>query len=178
MKKIFYIIWGIVNFAFSGFLAQPLAEWVKEMLGKADDTDRSWLTAPSYSLLFVIIVIILFILLLILSAVVYKMLPANRRRRNKEKIEKQLRAYNSECFTDLGIRATWEVYPEKYMGNAAFIDNLQLFCYNDGHTPIRMSNGVCPMQGCPNHARRIDLYRLKNQIETNLIMLKEQIENK
>ena len=55
MKKIWIIIWSLVNFAFSGFLAQPLTDFVKRRFSEESTVSLGWLLDNRFSLLYVVI---------------------------------------------------------------------------------------------------------------------------
>lgn len=175
MKKIWIVIWSLVNFAFSGFLAQPLTDFVKRQFSEESTVSLGWLLDNRFSLLYVVIFIVLFLAVVGLIVWVWYLTPGNRRKRKEQKIQSELKKFNSMYFQDYKIRATWEVVTEGLLDDNPFITNLQLFCLNEQHQPVRMQNGMCPHQGCPNHIRRVYEYKIKNQIESELILKKQSM---
>lgn len=178
MKKTWIIIWSLVNFAFSGFLAQPLTDFVKKQFSEEGTVSWGWLLDNRFSLLYVVIFIGLFLAVVGLIAVIWYITPENMHKRKEKEIQSQLKKFNNVIFKDYKIRATWEVVTEGLMDDNPFITNLQLFCMNEQHQPIRMQGGMCPNQGCPNHIRRVDEYKIKNQIESELILKKQLMRSK
>ena len=178
MKKGWIIVWSIINFAFSGFLAQPLTNFVKGMFKESDAAELGWLTGNRYSLLSFIAFAAIFLIFLGLTALVLYLLPSNREKRRKNNLEKELEEYNCKVYTDKKIKATWKVIPNGLMDDIPFITELQLFCMHESHKPTKMKGGVCPYNGCPNHIRGVSEYNVKDDIESDLAIMKQKLENK
>lgn len=178
MKKVWIIIWSLVNFAFSGFLAQPLTNFVKKQFAEANQADWGWLLDNRFSLLSFLIFGLVFLSVLGLISLVMYLLPKNRKKRDEKKINEELLKWNSEYISDVKVNATWEVHTEGLLDDNPFISNLQLFCMNECHHPVKMNGGVCPVAGCPNHTRGLNTYQIKDAIESELIIKKQSLKNK
>ena len=175
MKNSCVIIWGILNFMFSGFLAQPMTEFVKGLFAGESAASWGWLLDNRFSLLSFVIFAVIFILVFGLSVLIWYLIPRNRVKRREKKIQEELMQLNSKYFSDAKVKATWKVIPEGMLDDSPFISNLQLFCMHNSHPPIRMQNGHCPYPGCPNHTRRVNEYQIKNAIESELILRKQSM---
>lgn len=178
MKKTWMIIWSLLNFAFSGFLAQPLTDFIKKQFTEGKQADYGWLFDNRFSLLSFIIFALLFLGIFGLAVLVWRLLPANRHNRLENKIRKELEDFNNAYFQDVKIKAIWEVIPEGLWGDNPSVSNLQFFCMNEAHQPVVMQHGLCPYPGCPNHVRRVDEYKIKNMIESDLILKKQALRGK
>ncbi len=178
MKKSWIIIWSIINFAFSGFLAQPLTNFVMGLINEPNSAECVWLTENRYSLLSFIAFAVIFLLAFGLTSLVFYLFPSNREQRIRNNLEKELKEYNSKFYPDQKIRATWKVIPSGLMDDIPFITELQLFCMHETHQPKKMKGGVCPYSGCPNHTRGISEYKVKDDIESDLALMKQKLENK
>lgn len=175
MKKIWIVLWTLVNFAFSGFLAPLLTDFVKKQFTGEDPVSWEWLLDNRFSLLSFVIFVIVFLIVFGLTVLVRRNIPVNKAKRQEKKIRDELKKYNSAYFQDVSVRASWEVLTEGLIDDSPSITNLQLFCMNNMHRPIRMQSGVCPCQGCPNHTRRVDVYNVKNIIESDLVLRKQSL---
>lgn len=177
MKKTWIIIWGLINFAFSGFLTQPLTNFVKGLFSDDKATNLGWLLDNRFSLMSFVIFAVVFIIVYGLSILIWHRIPKNKGKRREKKIQAELMKFNSLCFHDIKVKATWEVVPEGMLDDSPFISNLQLFCLHESHQPIRMQNGHCPYNGCPNHTRRVHEHQIRNLIESELILKKQSMRN-
>ena len=73
---------------------------------------------------------------------------------------------NNETDPQTGILFRWGVF---FDYDTPFISDLTAFCTKHPGAPIRFIDNSCPVRDCENHRNRIDLYQVKNIIESELI---------
>lgn len=159
-----------VTIGLSGFLTKLLdfVPWTK-VFSKSNWT---WIIESRFSVLQILIFVIIFIIILfIISSINYK-------KSKEDPIEKELKKY---CFfedNERGVKVTWNVS----MGNQYNLNphpyNINAFCTKHGEVPIKMRNGHCTYNGCPNSELILDNNILKNEIESRLIKIKEDLSTK
>lgn len=82
------------------------------------------------------------------------------------KKQKQLRLDNNETDPQTGILFRWGVF---FNYDTPFISDLTAFCTKHSGAPIRFIDNSCPVRDCDNHRNRIDIFQVKNIIESGLI---------
>jgi large-conductance mechanosensitive channel len=82
------------------------------------------------------------------------------------KKQRQLRLDNNETNPQTGILFRWGVF---FNYETPFISDLTAFCTKHPGAAIRFINNSCPLRDCENHRTRIDVYQVKNMIESGLI---------
>lgn len=88
------------------------------------------------------------------------------------KKQKQLRLDNNETDPQTQILFKWGVF---FDYDTPFISDLTAFCTKHPGAPIRFMNNSCPLRDCDNHRSQIDIYQVKNIIESGLIDKWERI---
>lgn len=94
----------------------------------------------------------------------YRKLFLNKDNYNKK--QKKLREYNKLNDRNAGILYKWEVY---FDDETPIIGELKAFCTKHGEPPLRFMDSRCPQRGCVNYNHPIDMYRVENFIESDLI---------
>lgn len=79
----------------------------------------------------------------------------------------KLRSYNKIKDNEAEILFKWKVYFDN--SGTPFISDLTAFCTKHGEPPIRFINNRCPIQNCKNSKQVIDVYSVKNYVESDLI---------
>lgn len=79
----------------------------------------------------------------------------------------ELREFNKQRDDQNGILFKWDVYFDH--SENPFIGDLTLFCTKHDEIPIRFMDNKCPINGCLNNRKSINLYFVKNAIESGLI---------
>lgn len=81
-------------------------------------------------------------------------------------MEDELRQFNRMIFDEGAIIAEWNPIID-FSGKKGFAGDFQLYC-NHHAPPQRMNMGVCPIDGCKYHDRRINEYEVKGLVESAL----------
>jgi hypothetical protein len=82
------------------------------------------------------------------------------------KQQHKLRELNKTADTEAGLLFKWNVF---FDYQTPFIADLTVFCTKHGQPPIRFMGDRCSIQGCENSHQQINMYALKNFIESDLI---------
>lgn len=98
------------------------------------------------------------------------------KRRTYSAIQKKIMQFNKLSDAASGVIYKWEVFFDD--NNTPFIQNLTVFCNKHGEIPIRFYGDKCQEYDCENAVRSIDMYKLKNYIESLLIHEWENINRK
>lgn len=117
------------------------------------------------------------VIYVILSLLIYWIFKTLLRQKPKEKPyysnkQKQLRSINKMSDSENGILFRWGVY---FDYETPFLADLTPYCTKHEGAPIRFIDNRCPVNGCSNSYRSIDIYALKNFIESDLIDKWEKI---
>ncbi|MCY1660332.1 hypothetical protein [Chryseobacterium sp. SL1] len=100
----------------------------------------------------------------IVSVIVRKIFKKNSSIYTKK--QRKLREFNTTQNNGDGLLYKWNVF---FNHQTPFIADLTIFCTKHGQTPIRFIGNKCSVSGCQNSQQEIDMYKLKNLIESTLI---------
>lgn len=112
----------------------------------------NYLLSPRFSILDVLIIIIVAV---VIYLALYFLFIHHHKTKN-EKMEDELRQFNRMILDDGGIIAEWNPIID-FSGKKGIVGDFQLYC-NHHNPPQRMKMGVCPIDECKYHVRRINEY--------------------
>ena len=182
MKKFFNIFLWIISLCFSGFLCEPVANFIKDNKWFSEDGPINlWLNTPKYTNLQFVVFLLLLVVFVVLGYIIFYYYHAHRSTIKKNSPEEQLKEFNTWVDTKHNIKITWTVYFGLPYNNDPFPANIKIFCLK--HDPPQLMKYYgCLIQGCPNGEFRTTEEEIKRSIQSMLLAkyeeLKKQSESK
>lgn len=182
MKKNFSILLWIISFCFSGFLCEPVSNFIREKKWFNEDGPINlWLNTPKYTNLQFVVFIFLLVVFVVLGYILFYHYLAHKSKIKKNSPEELLKEYNYYVDTDNNIKITWDVYFGVLYHNDPFPANIKIFCLKHDPPQLMKYDG-CLIQGCPNGEIRTTEADIKRIIQSMLLAkydeLKKQSKSK
>ena len=115
---------------------------------------------------------IFYILIFIIIYWIFLWLKSKFKKKNEDsdfytKKQKDFVKNNKTVDNEHGLLYKWDVFFN--YNNTPFILNLTIFCTEHGDTPLKFIGRRCSVSNCKNYVHEVDLNKVKNIIESDLI---------